>query len=70
MKLTKKAIRTMIVEEVEKMVECGCQDHDPMQQLDDALASGDIDLARQILADIRAAEAPPVEMSPVAQEMY
>lgn len=70
MKLTKEAIRAMIVEEVENMVECGCQDQDPMQHLDDALASGDIELARQILADIRMAEAPSLEMPPASRETY
>jgi hypothetical protein len=70
MKLTKKAIRVIIREEIKRIAECGCQDHDPMQHLDDALASGNIELARQILADIRTTEAPPATTLPASREMY
>lgn len=71
MKLTNETIRAMIEEEIKKMSEnCGCEPADPMQQLDDALASGDIELARQILVDIRATEAPQ-EVPPAPEmEMY
>jgi hypothetical protein len=56
MELSVKTIRSIIVEEINTFYECCGMDKDPMQDLDDALAAGDIGMARQILADIRATD--------------